>query len=227
MIQIERERAPRDLLPAIEQLFSLSAGKIRAIESAWNPADGAPVFTIAGRYAARGWTEWTQGFQFGSALLQFDATHDTSFLELGRSRTVERMAPHLTHVGVHDHGFNNVSTYGALWRMAREERFDAQPWELRFYELGKQSANLGASVSLVLLANTALLPLTGDDYTLAFWWLHIAGVAGVLGACIAMAVSKRMSKTAHDVLAPVLNRDPLVAFELGLSPAVHRFVASL
>ena len=79
----------------------------------------------------------------------------------------------------------------------------------------------------MLLANTALLPLTGDDYSLAFWWLHVAGIAGVLGACIAMAVSKRMSKTAHDVLAPVLTRDPLVAFELGLSPAVHRFVASL
>ena len=79
----------------------------------------------------------------------------------------------------------------------------------------------------MLLASTALLPLTGDDYSLAFWWLHVAGIAGVLGACIAMAVSKRMSKTAHDVLAPVLTRDPLVAFELGLSPVVHRFVASL
>ena len=28
------------------------------------------------------------------------------------TRTLERMAPHLTHMGVHDHGFNNVSTYG-------------------------------------------------------------------------------------------------------------------
>jgi putative nucleotidyltransferase with HDIG domain len=99
--------------------------------------------------------------------------------------------------------------------------------QLRFYGLGGQPANLAASVSLVLLANTALLPLTRDDYTLAFWWLHVAGIAGVLGACIAMAVSKRMSKTTHDVLAPVLTRDPLVAFELGLSPVVHRFVASL
>ena len=45
------------------------------------------------------------------------------------------MAPHLTHVGVHDHGFNNVSTYGGLWRLAREGRIDAPPWELRFYEL--------------------------------------------------------------------------------------------
>ena len=60
---------------------------------------------------------------------------DREFLELGRSRTLERMAPHLTHVGVHDHGFNNVSTYGNLWRIAREGKFDAEPWELRFYAL--------------------------------------------------------------------------------------------
>ena len=27
------------------------------------------------------------------------------------------MAPHVSHVGVHDHGFNNVSTYGNLLRL--------------------------------------------------------------------------------------------------------------
>ena len=96
------------------------------------------MFTAAGRYRARGWTEWTQGFQFGSALLQFDATGEREFLELGRARTLERMPPHLTHMGVHDHGFNNVSTYGALRRLAREGRFEAEAWELRFYELALQ-----------------------------------------------------------------------------------------
>jgi hypothetical protein len=45
------------------------------------------------------------------------------------------MAPHLTHTGVHDHGFNNVSTYGNLWRLAKEQRFAADAWEVRFYEL--------------------------------------------------------------------------------------------
>jgi hypothetical protein len=124
-----------DLVPAARRLFDLSAGKIRAIEKTWRPEAGAPVFTMNGRYHARGWTEWTQGFQFGSALLHFDATGDREFLELGRSRTLERMAPHLTHVGVHDHGFNNVSTYGTLWRLAREERIDASEWERHFYEL--------------------------------------------------------------------------------------------
>ena len=130
-----RALAPTDLLPHIEQFFALSAQKIDALEHRWRPEDGAPVFTVEGRYMARGWTEWTQGFQFGAAILQFDATGDRRFLDLGQSRTLERMAPHLTHVGVHDHGFNNVSTYGNLWRLAREGRFEAGAWERHFYEL--------------------------------------------------------------------------------------------
>ena len=76
--------SPADLVPNIDRLFDRSAEKIRAIESTWRLEDGAPVFTIGGRYAARGWTEWTQGFQIGSAILQFDATGDRAFLESGR-----------------------------------------------------------------------------------------------------------------------------------------------
>ena len=107
----------------------------RRSTTAWS-SDGAPVFTVDGRYTARGWTEWTQGFQSRrrrccSSTRPATASSSSS---AGRAR-VERMAPHLTHVGVHDHGFNNVSTYGALWRLAREGRIDADPWESRFYEL--------------------------------------------------------------------------------------------
>jgi unsaturated chondroitin disaccharide hydrolase len=139
-LRLDRTLSPRDLMPKIVRVFELSAAKIRSIEDTWRPEDGAPVFTVQGRYEARGWTEWTQGFQFGSALLQFDATGDTAFLELGRSRTVERMAAHLTHVGVHDHGFNNVSTYGNLWRLDREHRVEATDWERRFYELALKAS---------------------------------------------------------------------------------------
>src|ERR1041385_7986414 len=135
MIHIDRRRTPRDLLPKIDRLLAASSAKIRSIDATWDPAQGAPVFTVKGRYATRGWTEWTQGFQFGSALLQYDATGEGKFLEIGRRNTIERMAPHLSHLGVHDHGFNNISTYGTLWRLAREGRVAATEWELRFYEL--------------------------------------------------------------------------------------------
>jgi hypothetical protein len=87
------------------------------MESRLDESDGAPVFTVMGRYSSRGWTDWTQGFQFGSALLQFEATRDEAFLDMGRRNTLRRMPPHVTHFGVHDHGFNIVSTYGNLRRL--------------------------------------------------------------------------------------------------------------
>jgi hypothetical protein len=45
------------------------------------------------------------------------------------------MAPHVSHVGVHDHGFNNVSTYGGLLRLMNEGRIPESRWERSFYEL--------------------------------------------------------------------------------------------
>jgi hypothetical protein len=134
-IKIDTKLTPAKLLPKINRLFELSAQKVSSIEKTWDVSKGAPVFTVKGRYTARGWTEWTQGFQFGSALLQFDATGDRQFLEIGRRRTVEAMAPHVSHVGVHDHGFNNISTYGNLLRMMREGKIPFNEREKDFYEL--------------------------------------------------------------------------------------------
>lgn len=122
-----------DLEGRIKEFWSASAIKIDAIEK--NETSGTPVYTVNGKYTTRGWTEWTQGFQFGSALLQFEATNDERFLESGRKNTVEKMAVHLTHKGVHDHGFNNISTYGNLLRMIHEGKIEANPWEKNFYEL--------------------------------------------------------------------------------------------
>ena len=129
---------PADLTSAIARMWEASAPKLRSIEETSPPGAGAPVFTVEGRYTAQGWTEWTQGFQYGSALLQFDATDEGWFLELGRERTRDVMAPHLTHLGVHDHGFNNVSTYGNLRRLALEGRVDAADTEVDFWELALQ-----------------------------------------------------------------------------------------
>jgi hypothetical protein len=123
-MKIDSELTATDLNPRIERLWEASAGKIDSIEQTCGPGQASPVFTVEGRYTARGWTEWTQGFQYGSALLQFDATDDKAFLTLGRSMTTQVMASHVSHIGVHDHGFNNVSTYGNLWRLGREGRHD-------------------------------------------------------------------------------------------------------
>ncbi|MQY78017.1 MAG: glycosyl hydrolase, partial [Bacteroidetes bacterium] len=100
-----------------------------------DPGKASPVFTIQGKYTSRGWTEWTQGFQYGSALLQYNATGDTTFIDIGRKKTVEVMAPHVSHIGVHDHGFNNVSTYGNLLRLLKEGKIEYNEWEKSFCEL--------------------------------------------------------------------------------------------
>jgi hypothetical protein len=132
--------APADLTPALEQLFALAAQKVRLVERTWDTPLGTPVFTVAGKYTTRGWTEWTQGFQYGCAALAFDATGDAGLLELSRRNTLRSMAPHVSHVGVHDHGFNNLSTYGNLRRLMREGRIAHDPWELAFYEMALKTS---------------------------------------------------------------------------------------
>jgi hypothetical protein len=135
MIAIDSRIDVGDLRGGIDALYALSASRIRSLNKSWDPSRGAPVFTVDGVYTSRGWTEWTQGFLFGSSLLQFDATGEKEFLESGRRGTVQHMAPHVSATGVHDHGFNNVSTYGNLHRLMREGRIPHNEWEMNFYTL--------------------------------------------------------------------------------------------
>ena len=135
MMRIDDALTPARLLPKIDRLWDASAQKIDSIEKSCPPGSASPVFTVEGQYTARGWTEWTQGFQYGSALLQFDATGERRFLDSGREHTVAAMAGHVSHIGVHDHGFNNVSTYGNLWRLMDEGRIPEDPGERNFYQL--------------------------------------------------------------------------------------------
>jgi unsaturated chondroitin disaccharide hydrolase len=135
MLRIDYSLKPENLASKIQNLWAVSAHKILSIERMRAENSGAPVYTVKGRYTSRGWTEWTQGFQYGSAILQFDATGEKEFLEIGRSNTLARMAPHVTHAGVHDHGFNNVSTYGNLLRLMGEGKIEENSWERAFYEM--------------------------------------------------------------------------------------------
>jgi unsaturated chondroitin disaccharide hydrolase len=134
-MNINSSITPENLVQKIEKMWSASAEKLDAIAGEYDRALGSPVFTVNGKYTTRGWTEWTQGFEYGSHILQFDATEDERFLESGKNAVVERMASHVTHFGVHDHGFNNVSTYGNLLRLMKEGRLEFDAWERNFYEL--------------------------------------------------------------------------------------------
>lgn len=134
-IQIPNPLSFSSLLPKVNHVFELAGEKILNLDRTWDTSQGTPVFTIRGKYTTRGWTEWTQGFQYGMALLQYDATGEKAFLDLGRLRTRKQMASHVSHIGVHDHGFNNVSTYGNLLRLMMEGRIPWNEDEKDFLEL--------------------------------------------------------------------------------------------
>jgi len=139
MIKINNELRPADLRKKVERLWEVSGPKILAVDLA-DKAGAAPVFTVQGHYATRGWTDWTLGFAYGSALLQFDAFWDETFLKLARERIVQRMAQYVTHFGTHDHGFNIVSTYGNLWRLMKENRLKSDVAESNYFELALKSS---------------------------------------------------------------------------------------
>ncbi len=134
-MQLNNTLNPADLRGSLDAFFAMAGETMLSLDQHWNAAQGSPVFTEAGVYTSRGWTEWTQGFQYGCLILQFDATNDERFLELGKLRIHDHMAPHISHIGVHDHGFNNLSTYGNVLRLAEEGRIDMQEEVKAFYQL--------------------------------------------------------------------------------------------
>ena len=140
-MKIDSKLSPDGLEKKIKGLWELSASKILNIRDHFDDSSGSPVFTVKGLYTTRGWTEWTQGFQYGSAILQYDADNHDECLEYGRQNTLEKMALHLTHMGVHDHGFNNLSTYGNLHRLMREGKIPPNTWEKHFYELALKASS--------------------------------------------------------------------------------------
>ena len=134
-MKIDAKITAADLAGPVKRVLQLAGEKARLLEKEWDVSRGTPVFTVQGKYTSRGWTEWTQGFQYGIAILAFDGTDQKDLLELGRKKTLANMGTHVSHIGVHDHGFNSLSTYGNLRRLMREGRISHDDWELAFYEL--------------------------------------------------------------------------------------------
>lgn len=145
-MKIDTTLTPSELLPALKRFWKLSGDKIDLLDREYDTSKGSPVFTAAGRYTTRGWTEWTEGFRYGSGFLQADATGENRFADAAAAQTVARMATHVSHTGVHDHGFNNLSTYGNWLRLLNEGRLPADRSRADFCELAlKVSGSVQAS----------------------------------------------------------------------------------
>ena len=64
MIKINAVIKLSDLDGKLKRFWKLSEEKIHLIEKDYDVSKGSPVFTINGSCTTRGWTEWTQGFQY-------------------------------------------------------------------------------------------------------------------------------------------------------------------
>ncbi|MEW6583285.1 MAG: HD domain-containing phosphohydrolase, partial [Actinomycetota bacterium] len=98
---------------------------------------------------------------------------------------------------------------------------------LRLFRIGGRVASLSASVGVLYLGLSTLVWLGAEPYSVAWWGAHAADGVGVLLAAAGLGLAHRRDGSLVPTLAPVVNRDPLVALELGLTPVVHRFVAAL
>ena len=181
---IDTTARPEGLGDQLDRFFNLSGQKIKRLNASWDPCKGSPVFTERGEYASRGWTEWTQGFQFGCQLLQFDATEDAEFLAMGRANTIRYMAPHVSHIGVHDHGFNNVSTYGVLRRLLLEGRTQEDERALETYEL---ALKVSGAVQAARWSTTA----DGKGYIYSFNGPHSL-FSDTIRSCRALTLAARL-----------------------------------
>ena len=134
-MKIDRNISPQDIAGLLGKFWEISGHKIKSISETFDSSKGSPVFTVEGRYVTRGWTEWTMGFHFGSSILNYEAGGEPGFLELGRQGTVTKMPVNISHTGVHDHGFNNLSTFGNLLRLMNEGIIPENEWERNYYEI--------------------------------------------------------------------------------------------
>ncbi|HEV7350080.1 glycosyl hydrolase [Telluribacter sp.] len=164
-MKIREDISAASLQPKIDRLWQLSAEKIRLINQEYDISKGSPVFTVQGKYTTRGWTEWTEGFRYGAEVLQYDATNEEEFLEEARKHTVAQMASHVGHFGVHDHGFNNVSTYGNLLRLMNEGRIPENKWERDFYEIALKVSGAVQARRWTTIKN---LPVENGGYIYSF-----------------------------------------------------------
>ncbi len=99
--------------------------------------------------------------------------------------------------------------------------------QLRLSIIAGSSRSFAVSVGFAFVGVSSLVWVGRAPFTAGFWLAHALDILGVLLVTIGAIVSLRQRADLRDVLRPLTVHTPLAAFELGLDPLVHRFVASL
>lgn len=83
------------------------------------------------------------------------------------------------------------------------------------------------SIGFAFVGVSSLVWVARAPYTAGFWLAHAFDATGVFLLTIGAIVAFRQRPSLRDIVRPLTVHTPLAAFELGLEPLVHRFVASL
>lgn len=98
---------------------------------------------------------------------------------------------------------------------------------LHLFRIGARPASLAASLAFVHLGLAATVAAWSPMRSPVFWLAHVLDGLAVMGAIVALLAGHRRDRHLTDLLAPVVNREPLIALEIGLEPVVHQYLASL
>jgi HD-GYP domain-containing protein (c-di-GMP phosphodiesterase class II) len=162
--------------------------------------------SMLGRCLARHWQAWTNACIALASLLAAALLIRPDLIGAPASRSAAPIAV----MGV---GYAAMVTLS--WR------------QLRLYWVSQHRAFLGASLAVGFIALTSTVWMGRDPFTIGWWAVHLFDVCGVFGVLGGLWFAPQLRAGVLEVLEPVRVRDPLAAFELGLSPVVHEFVAAL
>jgi HD-GYP domain-containing protein (c-di-GMP phosphodiesterase class II) len=98
---------------------------------------------------------------------------------------------------------------------------------LRFARIAQSSRPLAVSFGFVLVGLSNVVWLSAGPFTPLFWLAHLLDIFGVFTLTLIAMHAYHQQPNIRSLIGPLVAQTPLAAFELGLEPLVHRFMASL
>lgn len=96
---------------------------------------------------------------------------------------------------------------------------------LRLAWIGNSPRPLWVAAGFSLVGASNLVWLARAPFTIGFWSAHVFDIVGVFALAFGSLHAYRQRADLRALIAPLATNEPLAAFELGLDPLVHRFVA--
>ncbi|MGE0309092.1 MAG: HD-GYP domain-containing protein [Acidimicrobiia bacterium] len=99
--------------------------------------------------------------------------------------------------------------------------------QLRFAWIARSRQPFLVSIGFAFVGVSSLVWVGRAPWTIGFWLAHALDVIGVFLLTIGAVVAFRQRPSLREIVRPLTVHTPLSAFELGLEPLVHQFVAAL